>query len=507
MPKTSETKAQQDVAKGAGTVFLARTGAVVEIVTQPVYTWMFGLATYGLYTVLWSLVNLIENITDLAMTNALQRLLPQADELEVRATIIKGAFILGVLPSFFLAIILSLTAPQIVPLFNVAEKDIAQLGMAITLFAWALPLWATVEVATSALRAFRAFGKEIRLRLLWEQILRLVLTIVLWLAGVDTLALLLAHLGSLLITAFLALRLLDSHCSLKLAWQTKVSRSVLYELLVSGLSVLPSNILGRMFSDLPVVIINFSLPGAAGANAAGLYSIARKLSSIPQMVRTAFSHVVAPIAASSANRDHSAIQALYTFSVRISLLLALPTTAALITATDSILTLFVAGAAAAWPLVIILTLARGLEAVVGPATAIQQVISHRGLPVLNSSIGLLAAAGVLFVTFPMYEAIGVALGVATGQLVTAMLSVLQLSRGEKLKPFDGSFMRIFTIATLACIVIIVTGMLTSTALPLLRGIVIFLIYLAVMWLSVRLTLPAHDRLALGKLGRRLRLAP
>ena len=103
IPTTSETKAQQDVAKGAGTVFLARTGAVIEIITQPAYTWMFGLATYGLYTVLWSLVNLIENITDLAMTNALQRLLPQADASEARAAIIKGAFILGVLPSFFLS--------------------------------------------------------------------------------------------------------------------------------------------------------------------------------------------------------------------------------------------------------------------------------------------------------------------------------------------------------------------------------------------------------------------
>ena len=119
IPTTSETKAQQDVAKGAGTVFLARTGAVIEIITQPAYTWMFGLATYGLYTVLWSLVNLIENITDLAMTNALQRLLPQADASEARAAIIKGAFILGVLPSFFLAIVLSLAAPQIVPLFKV----------------------------------------------------------------------------------------------------------------------------------------------------------------------------------------------------------------------------------------------------------------------------------------------------------------------------------------------------------------------------------------------------
>ena len=505
MPGASATKARRDVARGAGTVFLARTGSVVEIITQPAYTWMFGLATYGLYSVLWSLVNLVEKVADLAMTGALQRLLPQADESEAQAAIVKGAFILGVLPSFFLAIILSLTAPHIAPLFNVAEKDIAQLGTAITLFAWALPLWAIVEVSTSALRACRAFGKEIRLRLLWEQILRLALTVVLWLAGVDTLALLLAHLGSLSITAYLALRLLDSHCSLKLAWQTKVSRSVLYDLLVSGLSVLPSNVLGRMFSDLPTVIINFSLPGAAGANAAGLYSIARKLSSIPQLVRTVFSHVVAPIAASGANKDHAAIQALYAFSVRISLLLALPATAALIVAADSILTVFVTGAAFAWPLVVILTLARGLEAAVGPATAMQQVISHRGLPVLNSGIGLLTAAAVLFIAFPVYEAVGVALGVATGQLTIAALSVLQLSGREKLKPFDGSFIRIATTVTLACAVIIVTGIMTSTTFPFLRGVVIFLIYLAATWLSLRLALPDHDRRALGKLGRHLRL--
>jgi O-antigen/teichoic acid export membrane protein len=505
--QNSESNARRDVAKGAGTVFLARISALVEIIAQPAYTWMFGLATYGLYTVLWSLVNLIENLVDLAMTAALQRLLPRVGEAEARAAIIKGAFVLGVIPGLVLALGLSIAAPVIVPLFNVADKDLAQLETAIRLFAWAIPLWAAVEVATSALRACRAFGPEIRLRLLWEQILRLVLAVTLWLAGVETLALLLAHLGSLTITLMLALRALSNHCNLKLVWQSKLSRHVLRELLISGLSILPSNVLARMFSDLPVIIINFSLPGAAGANAAGLYSIARKLSSIPQMVRTVFSHVVSPIAAARVNKDQVAIQALYTFSIRISLLLALPTTVALIMATDSILTLFVTGAAAAWPIVVVLTFARGLEAALGPAGAVQQVISHRGLPVLNSTIGLIAATAVLFIAFPLYQATGVALAVATGQILIATLSVWQLSIREKLQAFDGSFVRIITVALSACVVIGFVGRLTIATHPLFQGITILLIYLMALWLSVRLALPDNDRLALGKLGRRLRLAP
>jgi O-antigen/teichoic acid export membrane protein len=503
--RNSESKARRDVAKGAGTVFLARISAVIELIAQPAYTWMFGLATYGFYTVLWSLINLIENIVDLAMTAALQRLLPKADEAEARAAIIKGAFLLGVLPGIALAFVLSMSAPVIAPLFNVANKDLAQLEMAITLFAWALPLWATVEVATSALRACRAFGPEIRLRLFWEQIVRLILAVILWMMGVDTLALLLAHLGSLMTTAIFALRVLNSHCSLKLVWQAKLSRTVLRELLISGLSVLPSNVLARMFSDLPVIIINFSLPGAAGANAAGLYSIARKLSSIPQMVRTIFSHVVSPIAASSANKDHAAIQALYTFSIRVSVLLALPTTAALIIAADSILALFVTGAAAAWPILVILTLARGLQAALGPAAAILQVISHRGLPVLNSILGLISASVVVLILFPLYEAKGVALGVAAGQLVIASLSVWQLYRGNRMHAFDRSFVRIIISALSACFMIVLTGHLTAATSPLIQGIMILFIYLSAMWLSVRLALPEHDRHALGKLGRRLRL--
>jgi O-antigen/teichoic acid export membrane protein len=200
----SEFEARRDVAKGAGSVFLAKTGSIIEIVTQPAYTWMFGLATYGLYSVLWSLVNLLENIADLAMTAALQRVLPKMEEAEARATVIKAAFILGVVPCLVLALLISLNAGQFAPLFNVADKDLAQLETGITLFIWALPLWASLEIATSALRACQAFGPEIRLRLLWEQLSRFVIAVGLWLLGVETLALLIAHLLSLTLTTFLS---------------------------------------------------------------------------------------------------------------------------------------------------------------------------------------------------------------------------------------------------------------------------------------------------------------
>ena len=439
------------------------------------------------------------------MTNALQRILPDQTNADTRAATIKGALVLGVLPCIAIALLLSVSAHLITPLFNVADKDSHQLEMAITLFVWAIPLWATVEITTSALRACKAFGPEIRLRLLWEQVIRLVLVVLFWMAGFDTLALVLAHLASLVLTGILALRALNRYISLKLVWNAGLSTSMLRELLISGLSILPLNILGRTFSDMPIIILNILLPGAAGANAAGLYSLARKVSSIPQLVGTVFSHVLAPVAASSENREVATIQSLYSFSIRLSILLSLPTTIILIIYADSLLSLFVTGAAAAWPIVVILTIARGFESTVGPATAIQQAISHRGLPVLNGIIGLISATVVTLIAFPLYSTIGVALGVATGQVIMAALAVWQLSSMENLHAYDSTSLRICSAALTACLAIFVAGRLTSVAPSYIQGSVVLLVYLMTIWFSLRFALPIHDRLVLGKLGHRFRL--
>ena len=164
----------RQLAKGAGTALLARAGGIIEIVSQPFYVWLFGLPTYGLYMVLWSAVNLIENVADLGMTSALQRVVPQAADDEQRASALRQAMLIGVLPCVAVAFGASLGAHWLAGAVNVAAKDQDRLAAAIALFAWALPLWAYLEIATSALRARKAFGPEIRLRVMWEQAMRMV---------------------------------------------------------------------------------------------------------------------------------------------------------------------------------------------------------------------------------------------------------------------------------------------------------------------------------------------
>ena len=162
-----------EVARGAGLAGLARASSLIEAVAQPLFIWLFGLATYGLYVVLWGAVSFTSNIVDLSMTNALQRVVPAEREEARVAAAVKAALLIAVVPALLIALLVTLNADAIAALVSAAPEDRPTLPTAIALFAWTLPLWTFVEVATSAARARRAFGPEIRLRLFWEQIARI----------------------------------------------------------------------------------------------------------------------------------------------------------------------------------------------------------------------------------------------------------------------------------------------------------------------------------------------
>lgn len=499
-------QARRTAARGASSVALSRMGSVVELVSQPIYVWMFGLATYGLYQVLWSLVNIAENIFDLGTTSALQRILPQQTDPADRARTVRAALLLGILPNIGIAAIASLAAPWIAPLINVSAADLPRLVMAIRLFAWALPLWAVVEVTTSAVRACHAFGPEVRLRLMWEQVARLIAATLFWATGFTVIGLLMAHVVSLTITAIAALRLLNRHVPLRAVIGVRSGRTMLGDMLLSGLSVLPANILGRVFSDVATVIANLLAPGAAGASAAGIYAIARKVSSIPQIVRQTFAYVLGPIAAAAARGDRATIQGLYDFASRLSLMMALPTCAALIAAGPAILGTFSSQARAGLPILAILTVSRGIEAAIGPASSIQQVIGKRRLPVYNSLAAFAGSAVVLVVAQPFLPGIAIALAVATGQVMVSALSIQQLSAQEGLRAFAPPYGRIFVLAVLLCAGITVIGVVTDPVSLKLQAACVFIAWAAAIWIGGRFGLTASDKAALGKAGRLLRIA-
>src|SRR3954452_16756888 len=205
---------RSEVARGAGLVGLSRAPALIEAVAQPLFIWLYGLAAYGIYVVLWGAINLAENVVDLSLTSALQRIVPTEDEEEAHAAV-KAALLTAIVPAALIALAVTLNAEAVASLFHAAPADRAILPRAVALFAWGLPLWTFVEVSTSAARARRAFGPEIRLRLFWEQIARILFALGFFALGAGSLGLVLAHLASLALTAVLCVPLLGRFYDLK----------------------------------------------------------------------------------------------------------------------------------------------------------------------------------------------------------------------------------------------------------------------------------------------------
>ncbi len=493
---------RSEVARGAGLAGLSRLGALIEAVAQPVYTWLFGLSTYGIYVVLWGAVSLLTNLVNLSMTGALQRVVPtRASEAEAHGAV-KLALLVGLVPATIVAALVSLNAESVASLFSVAPEDRAALPRAIAIFAWALPLWSFVEIATAAARARRAFGPEIRLRIFWEQLARLLFATGFFLLGAESTGLLAAHLCSLALTAALCVPLLRRYYGLRLLWRAPLPRNLIGDMIGTGVALLPSDLSRRSLIDGPPVLLNLMLPGAAGAAAAGLFEIARKLSTLPHIVRQAFQYVLAPLSSAQAAQDRAQIAPIYGFAARVSAALVVPLAGLLIFAGQDVLSVYRPEAIAALPLLWILTSARAVEAVVGPAATIVEMIGHRGLPLLNSllAVGLWVVLAAVLV--PNSGALGMAVAVASATVLAAAAAALELRWTERLMPLGRHLFRGLASAGAGLIVM-------AAAMLLLPGVVRFvtllLLWAATTWVTLRLGLTQQDREALGSVSRRLRL--
>lgn len=499
-------EANRRVAKGIGATALARAGALVEIVAQPLYVLMFGLPGFGLYAVLWAAINLLENFFDLGMTSAMQRTVPRSANDADAAAALRTAILFGVGPCLAAAALIAWQAPAVAPLINAADADAQALVPALRLFIWTLPLWAFVEIATSALRARMLFGAEIRLRIVWEQLIRLGFAVVFYVAGFGLMGLFIAHICSLAITALLCMRLLAKHYRLELLLDGPWWPAIARDTALAGVTTMPANIVARLFSDAPALAVNQLLPGAQGAAAGGLFIIARKLSSVVQLVFIAFSYVLAPLASSSERRRRAEVREIYAYAVRLIFVIAVPLAAVLAAGSAPLLSLFGSGADLAQTCVVVLMLARAAEAVMGVSLPVLQVVAAFRHQLTASLAGLVVAAltGLLLVgRLPPLLAVTIAAAVAL--VVTAAVPMLQLWRVESLHPFTDAFPRVALVALAATVAgatlaLFTTGLPDAVAIPLVLSIAV-----ATVWASARFALPLADRLSLGKTARGLRL--
>ncbi|MEA3045193.1 MAG: hypothetical protein QOH47_3031 [Sphingomonadales bacterium] len=490
-----------EVARGAGLAGLSRMGALIEALAQPLYTWLFGIATYGIYVVLWGAVSLATNLVHLSMPLALQRVVPKEEDAAAHGAV-KLALLIALAPSTLIATAVSLNASAVASIFSAAPEDAPHIPQAVAMFVWALPLWTFIEVATSAARARRAFGPEIRLRIFWEQIARILFALGFFALGAGSVGLMAAHLCSLAITALLCVRLLGRYYDLKLLVRAPLPPGLARNLILSGVGLLPSNLARRALIDAPPVVLNLILPGARGASAAALFEIARKISTVPLIVRQAFQYVLGPLSSAQAHADRAEVAPLYHFASRVSTALVVPLAGLLVFAGVDILSLYRPEARAALPLLFILVGARAIEAIVGPASAIVEMIGHRALPLLNAFIAIALWIGLAAWLTPAYGALGMAIAVGAATIGSSYAATIQLQLSDGLNPFDRKLVQGLALALAGCA-------LMALAEYLLRGPARFAacaaLWAATSWLTLRYGLTRDDRLALGGLSRRLRL--
>ncbi|HYW16820.1 MAG TPA: oligosaccharide flippase family protein [Allosphingosinicella sp.] len=498
-PRANVTRGE--VARGAGLAGLSRATALIDAVAQPLYIGLYGLPAYGLYVALWATINLVENLVDLSLTSALQRIVPTEDD-ETAHGAVKAAFLLTVLPAALIALLVTLNADWVAGFFSSAAEDEAALPRAVALFAWALPLWTFIEIATSAARARRAFGPEIRLRLFWEQIARILFALGFFALGAGSVGLVLAHLSSLALTALLCVPLLGRYYDPGLLVRAPIPRADVRLLLTTGFALLPANAARRLLIDAPAILLNLALPGASGAVASGLFEIARKIATLPLAVRQAFQYVMAPVAAHQARADRAEIAPLYRFASRVSTALVVPLAGLLAFTGRDILSVFRPEVMAALPILYVLVAARAAEAIVGPATPIVEMTGHRLLPLLNSLVGVAVWAGLALLLVPRYGAAGMAVAVGAATVAIAYAATLELKLTEGLSPFDGKLLRGLFVALLGVALMGLAARWTSGPL---RFASVLVLWGIASWCALRFGLVRGDREALGGLARRLRL--
>ncbi|MEP7350918.1 MAG: polysaccharide biosynthesis protein [Sphingorhabdus sp.] len=494
-----------EVAKGAGLAALSRLGALIEVIAQPAYTWMFGLAGFGVYVVLWAAINILANILDLAMGQALQRIVPSEDDALRQHGAVRFALLTGTGLGCLAALAINLSAPWLASFVAAGPKEAADLPQAIALFAWSLPLWIFVEIATAAARAKRAFGPEIRLRIFWEQVMRLVFAAGLFFAGFGLSGLLLGHMLSLALTAILSAQLLTRYYDARLLWRAPMPHITRAAVLASGAAMMPPAIARRAYNDLPPILLNLMIPGTAGATAAALFGIARKIASIPLIVRQSFLYVLSPLASAQAAVDRRAMLPMYRFSTHMSLLLAVPLAGFMILIASDMLSAFAPGSAAALSVLVVLLAARAGEAVIGPATPIVEMVGHRALPLLNSIIGLMMWLGLASWLVPTQGALGMAVSVSAAVVATAWMAVVELKISDDLTPFGTGFWRAVASGMMSIAVLWFLGEALAPFGARIRAISLFVAFWPLLWLGLRFGLGNDDKAALGKFGRKLGL--
>lgn len=502
-PDSGRRDDRRELTRGAGLAFLGRAGALIEAASFPLFLWLYGPVGFGIYATLQAIVRIATGFTMAGMDVALQRFLPASRDDADRHRVVATAIAASTLVALAGALAMIALAPRLATMAGVTPEP--GLIALIRLYAWTLPLWTAMEILTACIRGLRKFGPEIRIRSVYEPALRILFASLFALVGMTGSGLVLAHLLSMAGAALMALLLLRRHFRLRALARAGLDGPLVRAMFNFALPMMPATLIQRFFSELPVVLLNVLVPGAAGAAAAGYYAIARKISSFLQLLYNSFDYVIAPLAAwREGKAERAAVVDMYAYSTRLMIVVGFIASGALLAARGALGQILEGDAAPVLAALVILILGRMGTFVFGQAPAMIRTLGSTWWVLANGLVGLALMIVLMLLLVEEQGATGAAIAAASGLVLSAALAVLEVRVFYGMTPYTRELARPLLVALAAAGLLILAGRSMAGWPAALQLALLTCGLLLALALLLRHGLSSEDAAGFGRLARWLR---
>jgi O-antigen/teichoic acid export membrane protein len=226
----------------------------------------------------------------------------------------------------------------------------------------------------------------------------------------------------------------------------RADRSMFRVLTSFGSSMFMLHIGGQLHARTDQIVIGTYLP----VSSVTPYSLAGRLSSLPQMMTDKFLSLLLPLASKlHAENDHAGLRALYIVNTRLTLAVFLPIGVSLIFLAGPFLTVWVGKEFASYAyLVLILTLTSMIDTSTWPAGS---VLQGMGLQKFSGRLSLISGLTNLLLSIVLVQRIGLA-GVAVGALLPTTIICLGLVHPYVIRAIKLSLQEVFHQVVLAVLI-------------------------------------------------------
>lgn len=436
-PEEAHRKDAEEVVKGSGVNFLGNFGKLSKSLYFVLITRFVGAGVFGLYTLGWSLVDLVSKLGLFGLDRGVVRFVSQhridGDDAGAHRTV-GQALALGLIASLIVTAAFWAAAPwAAASVFHHPE-----LSSILRILGLSIPFLVGSSILLAALKAVRIMKFDVYVKSIAEPFALLLVTVALCALGWTMHGLAFAYLIAAAFGLILSIRFFGRVFSLSRC-VSGMSRSPLRSPMVAFCAPLPlHDALGNLMSRLDLFILAMFLPAAP----VGIYAATCEVAWVMKDIRQAVDPIFAPVASSLIHEKKQArLSTLFSSVTRWILILELAFLLGVGLWGEGLLSVFGPAFAAGFWSLIFLSIACAINGAFGSSELLLTMSGRSGLNLVNTVLLVAVNLGLNLSLIPRYGIAGAALAAAVSVSLINLLRVVEARVCLGVHPFRRSLLK------------------------------------------------------------------